>query len=58
MTLFCFDTFMSELCNGHLDDKMDFELRTRQGMAGDNEGKDSTLKLNGAHVIEDIGYLE
>ncbi|KAI2499473.1 Plant transposon protein [Fragilaria crotonensis] len=59
-TLIRFDTFMSELRDGALNDKMDFELRTRQGMAdgGEDEGEERTLKLEGAYVIVDNGYLE
>ncbi|KAI2492792.1 Plant transposon protein [Fragilaria crotonensis] len=57
-TLIRFDTFMSELRDGGLDDKMDFELRTRQGMTSDEEGDDRILRLKGAYVIVDNGYLE
>jgi hypothetical protein len=57
-TLIRFDTFMSELRDGGLDDKMDFELRTRQGMTSDEEGEDRILRLKGAYVIVDNGYLE
>ncbi len=28
-TLICFDNFMSELCNGSLNENFDFELRTQ-----------------------------
>jgi hypothetical protein len=54
-----FDTFMSELRDGALNDKMDFEVRTRQGMSSEDTGQqDRTLKLKGAYVIVDNGYLE
>ena len=62
-TLIRFDSFMSELRDGAMNNTMDFELRTRQGimMTSDGEAgdKDSrTLKLKGAYVIVDNGYLE
>jgi hypothetical protein len=57
-TLIRFDTFISELRDGGLDDKMDFELRTRQGMTSDEEGDDRILRLKGAYVIVDNCYLE
>ena len=57
-TLICFDSFMSELRDGAMNEKVEFELRTRQGMTSDDEGEDRTLKLKGAYVIVDNGYLE
>ena len=57
-TLIRFDNFMSELRDGALNEKFDFELRTRQGMTIDDDGEDRTLKLRGAYVIVDNGYLE
>jgi hypothetical protein len=61
-TLVRFDLFMSNLCDGAFDDKMEIELKTRQGMQCDDEhvvGEDTwTLKLKGAYVIFENGYLE
>ena len=57
-TLIRFDSFMSELCDGALNDKMDFKLRTRQGMTSDDDGEDRTLKLRGAYAIVDNGNIE
>lgn len=58
-TLVRFDSFMSELRDGALNDKMDFEVRTRLGMSSEDTGQqDRTLKLKGAYVIVDNGYLE
>ena len=59
-TLIRFDSFMSELRDGGYNDKINFELRTKQGMPRppDAEGgnkKDRTLKLKGAYVIVDNG---
>ena len=49
---------MTELCDGALNEKFDFELRTQQGMTSDDDGEDRTLKLRGAYVVVDNGYLE
>lgn len=57
-TLVRFDTFMLELRDGALNEQFDFELTTRQGMTSDENGEDRTLKLKGAYVIVDNGYLE
>jgi hypothetical protein len=57
-TLIRFDEFMSNLRDGNFDDKMSFNLRTRQAMSSDDKGEDRVLKLNGAYVIVDNGYLE
>jgi hypothetical protein len=37
---------------------MDIELRTRQGMTSAVGGEERTIKVKGAYVIEDNGYLE
>ena len=48
-TLVRFDSFVSRLQRGEFDDKMSFELKTEQG---------SSIKMKGAYVIVDNGYLE
>ena len=64
-TLVRFDSFMADLRDGAMNENMSFELRTRQGLttasdeeraAGDKNKR--TLKLKGAYVIVDNGYLE
>ena len=56
---------MANLRDGAMNENMNFELRTRQGLttasdeeraAGDKNVR--TLKLKGAYVIVDNGYLE
>ena len=48
---------MLDLRNGIVNDTMDFELRTRQGIA-DADGGERPIKMKGAYVIVVNGYLE
>ena len=60
-TLVRFDSFMSNLRDGAFDDKIEFKLKTQQGMPTNDDkqvGDDRTLTLKGAYVIVDNGYLE
>ena len=61
-TLDRFDLFTLNLCDGAINNKMEFELKTWPGMPCDDEqvvGEDRrTLTLKGAYVIVDNGYLE
>jgi DDE superfamily endonuclease len=56
-TLIRFDDFMLDLRNGSVNDMIDFELRTGQGIT-DADGGERTIKMKGAYVIVDNGYLE
>jgi hypothetical protein len=55
-----FDKFVLELRDGALNNKMDFEVRTQQGMSCEDTGgqQDRTLKLQSVYFKVDNGYLE
>ena len=57
-TLIRFDNFMLNLWDGVVNETMDFELRTRQGMTSADGGEERTVKVKGEYVIVDNGYLE
>jgi hypothetical protein len=48
-TLVRFDACVSQLQRGEFDDKMTFELKTKEG---------SSINVKGAYVIVDNGYME